>query len=109
MKPPSAHHNGAAGAFRLVGFRTAGPGGLCSDPIKDFKRIAEDTIMRTLHVLGLVAIVLVGFGAKLIVSAPTAAAGSGAFQSVSLDVPRMHENKRLPEQPLRDMSFVYAD
>jgi hypothetical protein len=64
--------------------------------------------MRTHHLAGLVAVLLVAFGAKLIFF-PLPVATAGANAAPRMDVSRMHENKALPEQAMRDMSFVYAD
>lgn len=63
--------------------------------------------MRAHHVFGIVTVLLVAFGAKLVFFPVPVAFSFSA--TPAMDVSRMHENKRLPEQPMRDMSFVYAD
>ena len=66
--------------------------------------------MRTHHMLGIVSVLLIGFGIKLVFfPVPVATAGFSFTSGPTLDVSRMHENKQLPQQALRDMSFVYAD
>ena len=66
--------------------------------------------MRAHHMLGIVSALLIGFGIKLaFFPVPVATAAFSFTSGPTLDVSRMHENKRLPEQALRDMSFVYAD
>jgi hypothetical protein len=62
--------------------------------------------MRTHHLLGIAAIVLIGFGAKVAFFPVTPAKAS---VGAPFDVSRMHENKVLPEQQMNDMSFVYTD
>jgi len=66
--------------------------------------------MRTHHMLGIVSVLLIGFGIKLVFfPVPVATAGFSFTSGPTLDVSRMHENKQLPQQALRDMNFVYAD
>ena len=62
--------------------------------------------MRKHHVLGIVTVLLVAFGAKLIFFPVPVATAFSFSAGPSMDVSRMHENKVLPEQPLRDMTFV---
>lgn len=64
--------------------------------------------MRTHHMLGIVSALLIGFGIKLVFF-PVPVATAFSFSAPTMDVSPRHENKRLPEQALRDMSFVYAD
>lgn len=66
--------------------------------------------MRTHHMLGIVSVLLIGFAIKLaFFPVPVATAAFSSPSGPTLDVSRMHENKQLPQQVLRDMSFVYAD
>jgi len=98
------------GLFRCVGFRTAAFDGLWFDPVMNFERIDGGNIMRGYHTLGIVAALLIGFAIKLaFFPVPVATAAFSFASGPTLDVSRMHENKQLPQQALRDMSFVYAD
>jgi len=73
--------------------------------------------MRTHHVIAIIAVILVGFGVKLFFfSAQTAEAdllsvtGSLSVKSVSMDVSQISQNiKNLPEEKIRDMTFVFSD
>ena len=57
----------------------------------------------------IVAIVVIGFGLKLIFfSAPPAEAV--AVESARIDVSQMHRNiKNIPEQKMHDMTFVFSE
>ena len=65
--------------------------------------------MRTLHVIAVVAVILVGVGVKLIFfAAPTAEADSLSIKSASVDISLIHQNIRTPPvQKFHDMSFVF--
>jgi hypothetical protein len=65
--------------------------------------------MRADHVVAVVAVILVGFGVKLIFfTAPTAEADPLSIKSVGVDVSQLHRNvKDLPVQKLHDMSLVF--
>ena len=65
--------------------------------------------MRAHYAIGIVAIVLIGFGLKLIFfSAPPAEAV--AVESARIDVSQMHQNiKNIPEQKMHDMTFVFSE
>jgi hypothetical protein len=70
--------------------------------------------MRAHHgIIAAVAVVLVGFGVKLIFfSEPTAEAKLLSVKSVSMDISEIHRNtntKNLPVQKIHDMTFVFAD
>jgi hypothetical protein len=67
--------------------------------------------MRAKHATGIVAVILVGFGLKLLFfSAPTAEADLRIVKSVGMDISQMHQNKRnLPEQKIHDMTFVFSE
>jgi hypothetical protein len=64
--------------------------------------------MRAYQIIAVVAVILVGVGAKLVPFAdPTAEADSLAFRSAGLDVSQLHHNKNLPAQKSHDMSVVF--
>jgi hypothetical protein len=67
--------------------------------------------MRAHHAIGIVAVILVGFGLKLLFfSAPTAEADLRGVRSVGMDISQMHQNnKNLPEQKIHDMTFVFSE
>jgi hypothetical protein len=82
--------------------RVAEAGGPRSEPFA-----TEGTIMRAHHgIIAAVAVVLVGFGVKLIFfSEPTAEAKLLFVKSMSMDI---SENaKNLPTQKIYDMTFVF--
>jgi hypothetical protein len=62
-------------------------------------------------IIAAVAVILVGFGVKLIFfSDPIAEAKLLSVKSVSLDVSEVHRNtKNLPVQNIHDMTFVFSD
>ena len=66
--------------------------------------------MRAHHAIGIVAVILVGFGLKvLFFSAPIAEADLRSVRSVGMDISQMHQkNKNLPEQKIHDMTFVFS-
>jgi hypothetical protein len=66
--------------------------------------------MRAHHAIGIVAVILVGFGLKvLFFSAPLAEADLRSVRSVDMDISQMHQkNKNLPEQKIHDMTFVFS-
>lgn len=59
--------------------------------------------MRTHHLIAVVAVVLIGFGAKTVLAPANTAQ---ATEAPRFDVSRMHENKVLPQQAMTDMTFV---
>ena len=67
--------------------------------------------MRAHHAIGIVAVILVGFGLKLLFfSAPIAEADLLDVRSVGMDISQMHQNnKTLPEQKIHDMTFVFSE
>ena len=67
--------------------------------------------MRAHHAIGIVAVILVGFGLKLLFfSAPIAEADLLGVRSVGIDISQMHQNnKTLPEQKIHDMTFVFSE
>ena len=66
--------------------------------------------MRAHHAIGIVAVILVGFGLKLLFfSAPSAEADLRGARSADMDIFQMHQNnKNLPEQKIHDMTFVFS-
>jgi hypothetical protein len=67
--------------------------------------------MRAHHAIGIVAVILVGFGLKLLFFfAPIAEADLLGVRSVGMDISQMHQNnKNLPEQKIHDMTFVFSE
>ena len=67
--------------------------------------------MRAHHAIGIVAVILVGFGLKvLFFSAPLAEADLRSVRSVGMDIYQMHQNKKnLAEQKIHDMTFVFSE
>jgi hypothetical protein len=67
--------------------------------------------MRAQHAIGIVAIILIGFGLKLtFFSAPSADANAPLNESVRMDVFHMQRSiKNLPEQKMHDMTFVFSE
>jgi hypothetical protein len=65
--------------------------------------------MRAHHAIAVVALILVGFGAKLFFFSARTAEADIRIKGVSLDVSHMHENKNLQVQTMHDMTFVYFD
>jgi hypothetical protein len=79
-------------------------------PAPAFRAFAtEGAVMRTHHVIAVVAAILVGVGVKLIFfTAPTAEADPLSIKSVGVDVSQLHQNaKNLPVQTFHDMSLVF--
>jgi hypothetical protein len=68
--------------------------------------------MRTHHgIIAAVAVILVGFGVKLILfSELTAEAKLLSVKSVSIDISEVQRNtKNVPVQKIHDMTLVFAD
>ena len=67
--------------------------------------------MRAHHAIGIVAVILVGFGLKLLFfSAPIAEADLLGVRSMGMDISQMYQNnKNLPEQKIHDMTFVFSE
>jgi hypothetical protein len=68
--------------------------------------------MRAYHfIIALVAVVLIGFGVKVIFfSAPTAEASLLSVKRMSMDVSEMQRStKSLPVQKIHDMTFIFSD
>ena len=65
--------------------------------------------MRLHQAIGVAAVILIGFGVKLLFfSAPTAEADASGVKSSSMNVLQIH-SKGLPVQKVSDMSFVFSD
>ena len=68
--------------------------------------------MRAHHAIAIVAVILVGFGLKLIFfSAPIAEADVvGSIRSVRIEISELHQNSgNLPLETFHDMSFVFSE
>jgi hypothetical protein len=67
--------------------------------------------MRAKHATGIVAVILVGFGLKLLFfSTPIAEADLRSVRNVGIDISQMHQNKKnLAEQKIHDMTFVFSE
>ena len=67
--------------------------------------------MRAHHVIAIVAVILVGVGAKLIFfPVPTAEADLFSIKSVGMDVSQLHQNaENLPVQKFHDLSLVFPE
>jgi len=79
-------------------------------PAPAFRAFAtKGAVMRTHHVIALVAVILVVVGVKLIsFAAPTAEADPLTIKSVRVDVSQLQQNaKNLPVQKIHDMSLVF--
>jgi hypothetical protein len=62
--------------------------------------------MRAQHAIGIVAIILIGFGLKLtFFSAPPVEVDALLVESVGMDSPQIQQN--IPEQKIIDMTFVF--
>jgi hypothetical protein len=60
--------------------------------------------MRLHHLIAIAAVALIAIGMKPAFFPPSAA--NAGTERPGLDVSNMHLNKNLPEQAIRDMSFV---
>ena len=69
--------------------------------------------MRARHVIAVVAVLVIGLGAKQFLFSPTQAdANINAVPSASVNVLQMHRDiniKNLPVQKVNDMTFVFSD
>jgi hypothetical protein len=74
---------------------------------------AREAFMRAHHVIAVVAVLVVGLGAKQFLFPPTQAdAGVNAVPSASVNVLQMHrdiDTKSLLVQKMNDMTFVFPD
>ena len=70
-----------------------------------------EAFMRAHHIIAVVAVLVIGLGAKQFVFPPKQAdANINAVSSASVDVLQMHrdmDTKSLPVQKMRDMTFVF--
>ena len=70
--------------------------------------------MRAHHALAVVAVMLIGFGMKLLFfSAPAAEADTQAVSHDSINVIQMHidhpNKNNMPTQKMHDMTFIFSD
>jgi hypothetical protein len=74
---------------------------------------AMEAFMRVHHVIAVVAVLVIGLGAKQFVFPPRQAdAGINAVPSASMNVLQMHSDvdmKNLPQQKLNDKAFIFTD
>jgi hypothetical protein len=87
---------------------------LAARSVKSSQPKAKEAFMRAHHVIAVVAVLVVGFGAKQFFFPPMKAeANIHAAPSASVDVFQMqidHPNRNnLPVQKIHDMTFVYSD
>jgi hypothetical protein len=72
-----------------------------------------EAFMRAHHVIAVVAVLVVGLGAKQFMFSPKQAdANINAVSSASVDVLQMHrdiDTKSLPVQKMRDKTFIFTD
>ena len=66
------------------------------------------TVMRAHHIFAVVAVILVGAGLKIFLSAPTADANPTVDKSVGLNISQLHEGKNPPVEKLHDLSVVFS-
>ena len=64
--------------------------------------------MRAHHAIAVAAVILFGFGMKLLFFS-VRIAESDIRVVKGMDISKMHENKNLPSQTMHDMTFVYSD
>jgi molybdenum-dependent DNA-binding transcriptional regulator ModE len=72
---------------------------------------AKEAFMRTHHVIAVVAVLIVGIGAKQYVFPPKQA-NADVFPAVSMNVLQMHSDidmKQLPQQKMNDKTFIFTD
>ena len=74
---------------------------------------AMEAFMRAHHVIAVVAVLVIGLGAKQFLFPPTQAdAGANAVPSASVNVLQMHGDidiKSIPVQKMNDKSFIFTD
>lgn len=79
--------------------------------VKSSQPRAMEAFMRPHHVIAVIAVILIGFGAKQYFFPPMEAeADIHAVPSASMNVLQMHrdiDTKSLPVQKMRDMTFVF--
>jgi hypothetical protein len=63
--------------------------------------------MRVHQAIAIVALILIGFGVKLVFFSP-AGAVSRTNDMLSIDIAKMQENRNLPVQKMHDMSVVFS-
>jgi molybdenum-dependent DNA-binding transcriptional regulator ModE len=72
-----------------------------------------EAFMRTHHVIAVLAVLVIGLGAKQFLFPPNqAGADTNAFSSDSMNVLQMHgdiDMKHLPQQKMNDKTFIFTD
>jgi len=66
------------------------------------------TVMRAHHIIAVVAVILVGAGLKIFLSAPTADANPTVGKNVGLNIAQLHEGKNPPVEKFHDLSVVFS-
>jgi hypothetical protein len=72
---------------------------------------AKEAFMRAHHVIAVVAVLIVGIGAKQYLFPPNQA-NADVFPSASMNVFQMHSDidmKQLPQQKMNDKTFIFTD
>jgi hypothetical protein len=70
-----------------------------------------EAFMRAHHVIAVVAVLVIGLGAKQYLFPPKQA-NADAFPTASMNVPQMHNDivmKHLPVQKMNDKTFIFTD
>jgi hypothetical protein len=84
---------------------------LAARSVKSSQPRAKEAFMRAHHVIAVIAVLVIGLGAKQFFSPPTEAEAD--LRPVSMDVLQMqidHPNRNnLPQQKTNDMSFVFSE
>jgi hypothetical protein len=66
------------------------------------------TVMRAHHIIAVVAVILVGAGLKIFLSAPTADANPSVGKNVGPNIAQLHEGKSPPVEKFHDLSVVFS-
>ena len=70
---------------------------------------AMEAFMRAHHVIAVVAILVIGLGAKQYLFPPKQA-DAGVFSTASMNVLQMHRDmKQLPQQKMNDKTFIFTE
>jgi hypothetical protein len=85
--------------------RLADAAASCIDSIRNRR-----ATMRAHHAIAIAAVLLVGFGLKLVFFSAPAGADVASVKNVGVDVSQMHRNiKNLPAEKFHDMTFVFSE
>ena len=82
-----------------------------SAPSITYQPRAMDAVMRARHVIAVVAVLVIGLGAKQFWFPPQQA-DADVFSSASMNVLQMHSDidmKQLPQQKMNDKTFIFTD